>query len=455
MMHNSILRSCCSGMLAAVSLFSVGAGAQGVQAVTSADLAKAAEGYQPAPENLAARQTFADRRFGIFLHWGLYSMFAQGEWYMTNAGIDCHEYAKSANAFYPHSFDARKWIAAFKDAGAKYICFTTRHHDGFSMWNTDCSDYNIMHTPYGKDIVKQLADACHEEGMGLHLYYSHLDWTREDYPIGRTGKNTGREGGKADWKSYYNFMNSQLTELLTRYGKVDAIWFDGMWDHDKDAQPFDWQLGPQYALIHRLQPACLVGNNHHLTPVPGEDIQLFERDVPGENSAGLSGQDVSRLPLETCQTMNGMWGYKVKDQNYKSTETLIRLLARTASKGANLLLNVGPQPDGNLPETALSRLHEMGQWLRKNGEAIYGTQGVEYAEGGDSIVCTRKGETLYAHVLSPTVTEIKNLPAGRKVKSVKMLSNGEKLKFVQKKGLVSISDVVVPKGEADCVIVLQ
>lgn len=141
------------------------------------------------------------------------------------------------------------------------------------MWDTKQSDYNIMHTPYKKDIVKALADACHKEGMGLHFYYSHLDWRRPDYPLGRTGHHTGREL-KPNYQTYFNFMNAQLTELLTNYGKVDAIWFDGYWDHDQDSVPFDWRVREQYDLIHRLQPACLVGNNHHLPPMAGEDIQL-------------------------------------------------------------------------------------------------------------------------------------------------------------------------------------
>ncbi|MDY2975174.1 MAG: alpha-L-fucosidase, partial [Alloprevotella sp.] len=167
----------------------------------------AQETYVPSPENLEARKLFAERRFGIFIHWGIYSLFAQGEWFMTNANINCREYAKAAQAFYPHRFNAEQWIAAFRDAGAKYVCFTSRHHDGFSMWKTDCSDYHIGNTPYGKDIIARLADACHEADMGFHLYYSHLDWTREDYPIGRTGRGTGRKG-QADWNSYFRFMNN-------------------------------------------------------------------------------------------------------------------------------------------------------------------------------------------------------------------------------------------------------
>ncbi|MDE7411436.1 MAG: alpha-L-fucosidase, partial [Paramuribaculum sp.] len=311
--------------------------------------------YVPSEEIRQSQAEFAGNRFGIFIHWGIYSMFGQGEWYL-NYGPDAAEYAKAAGGFYPAAFDARQWVDIFKDSGARYICFTSRHHDGFSMWHSDVSKYNIVDaTPFGRDVIKELSDACHDKGINLHLYYSHLDWTRPDYPIGRTGKTTGRDSTAADWDSYYNFMNSQLTELLTRYGKINAIWFDGWWDHDSDAIPFDWHLPEQYALIHSLQPGCLIGNNHHQTPFAGENIQIFERDVPGENSAGLSGQEVSRLPLETCQTMNGMWGYKVIDQDYKSTRELIHLLVKTASKGAILLRIVVRPPIGEFRESEVAR----------------------------------------------------------------------------------------------------
>ena len=401
---------------------------------------------------MKARKDFADAKFGIFLHWGLYSMFGQGEWYMTNENINCHEYAKVAQAFYPHNFNAHQWITAIKKSGARYITFTTRHHEGFSMWDTRQSDYNIMHTPYGKDIVKQLADECHRQQIGIHLYYSHLDWTRDDYPIGRTGRGTGRAAGKANWPAYYDFMNKQLTELLSNYGKINAIWFDGWWDHDQDSIPFNWELQEQYALIHRLQPACLIGNNHHQHPFEGEDIQIFERDVPGENKAGLSGQDISRLPLETCQTMNGMWGYKVKDQNYKTARDLIQLLVRTSGKGANLLLNIGPQPDGSLPAVALNRLEEIGKWLSENGETIYGTTGGEVAVG-DQVVSTRKGNKCYLHVLS---NELKQLQFSyqHKIKRVTSFATKEKLKFKQSgKGVV----ITLPQtlDPTDYIIVIE
>lgn len=403
--------------------------------------------YTPSEENLKSRKEFADSKFGVFLHWGLYSMFAQGEWYL-NSGIDSKEYAKAAQAFYPHKFNAKEWVSAIKAAGAKYICFTSRHHEGFSMWDTKMSDYNIMNTPYGKDIIRQLADECHRQGIKLHLYYSHIDWTREDYPAGRTGRKT-KSLENPDWRGYYDFMNGQLKELLTNYGEIGAIWFDGWWDHDSDSVPFDWELPYQYEMIHTLQPGCLVGNNHHQVPFEGEDIQIFERDVPGENKAGLSGQDISRLPLETCQTMNGMWGYKVADQNYKSTTDLIRLLVRTSGKGANLLLNVGPQPDGTLPQTALNRLAEIGIWLDKNGDAIYATCSGGYAQG-DSIVTTKKDDRYFIHILS---NEVKNLeiPIEGKVKKIVDFEKQTPLKYKFKKGILTM-DVEVPADSPDYII---
>ena len=411
-------------------------------------MAVQAREYVPTPENLESRKNFAESRFGVFLHWGLYSMFAQGEWYMNNDSVDAREYAKAMNAFYPHRFDAQAWVSAIKAAGARYICFTSRHHEGFSMWDTQYSDYNIMNTPYGQDIVRQLADECHRQGIDLHLYYSHIDWTREDYPAGRTGRGTKRLD-RADWPTYYRFMNNQLTELLTDYGKIGAIWFDGWWDHDVDSVPFDWELDEQYRLIHRLQPACLVGNNHHQVPFEGEDIQIFERDVPGENKAGLSGQDISALPLETCQTMNHSWGYRVTDQEYKSTRELIQLLVRTSGKGANLLLNVGPQPDGTLPEAALTRLAEMGKWLDRYGESIYATVAGDYREG-DNLITTRNGNVLYVHILNTDIEQVK-MPVAQKVKSVEVLGEGTRIDYKYRKGELTFA-VDVPSDCIDYVV---
>ena len=408
--------------------------------------------YVPTAENLEARNEFSNDKFGIFLHWGLYSMFGQGEWYMQTDNIDCHEYAKAASGFYPSKFNAKEWVAAFKKAGAKYICFTSRHHEGFSMFDTKYSDYDIIDaTPFKRDIVKELADECHKQGIKLHLYYSHLDWTREDYyPLGNTGKKTGRTK-HGEWKTYYQFMNNQLTELLTNYGKIGAIWFDGMWDQPDD---FDWKLEEQYQLIHKLQPACLVGNNHHKTPFAGEDFQMFERDLPGENKVGFSkGATISELPLETCETMNGMWGYKIKDQNYKSVPTLIRLLVSAAGKGANLLINIGPQPNGELPALALERLKGMGDWLNRYGETVYGTTrgDVMKADWGTT---TRKGNTLYVHVLADKMPKFITLPLQQKVDEAVLFDNGQKILTERiKKGVVLHTSELTPS--TDCIITLK
>ena len=400
--------------------------------------------YIPSEDNLAARREFEGFRFGIFLHWGIYSTFAQGEWYL-NSGLSHEEYSKVASAFYPIRFDAEAWARAFKDSGARYITFTSRHHDGFSMFHTHASTYNIVDaTPFKRDVLRELAEACQHQGLRLHLYYSILDWMRTDYPLGRTGLKTGRQS-KPDYDSYFNFMKTQVRELLTQYPKVEGLWFDGYWDHDGDSIPFDWRMPEFYRYIHSLKPACLIGNNHHITPIEGEDFQMFERDLPGENTAGLSGQEISHLPLEMCQTMNGMWGYKVADQNYKSTEELIRLIARAAAKNSNLLLNIGPQPNGELPATALDRLQGIGRWMRQNGESIYGATATELGEQPWG-VSTQKDKQLFLHVFGENGANRSNgvdgsngpdgavapitLPwAAKKPKSVRALATSEPLAF--------------------------
>ncbi len=355
--------------------------------------------YQPSEEVLKSRQDFQDEKFGIFIHWGIYSMIGHGEWVMDKENINYKEYRHLADGFYPSKFNAEEWVQAFKAAGAKYITFTSRHHDSFSMFKTATSNYNIVDgTPFKRDVLKELADACQKHGMKLHVYYSHADWNRLDYPQGWSAIRTGRPTNQENFDSYLQFMKQQLTEILTNYGPVRCIWFDGHWDQ-KNRKNFDWHLDEQYALIHKLQPACMVANNHHYAPKPGEDIQLFEQDLPGENTAGYSGTSkIGQLPLETCLTMNKTWGYDITDKKYKSNSYLIQKLVQAAGKNANLLLNIGPRPDGQLPVEAVERLKAMGEWLNKYGETVYGTRGgiVAPHEWG---VSTQKGNKLYIHIL--------------------------------------------------------
>ncbi|MDR3297225.1 MAG: alpha-L-fucosidase [Prevotellaceae bacterium] len=417
--------------------------------------------------NVAAQKPdhrwFSEARFGLFVHFGPYSQLCEGEWVMNTRGYTVSDYQKLQSLFNPQLFDAKAWVAAAKGAGMKYITFTSRHHDGFSNWDTKQSGWNIMRTPYGKDLVRQLADECHREGIKLVLYYSLLDWSRNDYSFttGRTGQKSGRtEQGK--WEDYIAFMKAQLTELLTSYGDVAGIWFDGEWDQMKseqeakhlthDSSKVDWHFGEIYDLIHQLQPSCMVANNHHLEALPGEDYQAFEKDLPGENVGGgfSAHQKVSlQLPLETCETMNHSWGYSLRDNSYKSFDQLVALLVRAAGYNANLLLNVGPKPTGVFDDTCLVRLRQLGEWTKLYGHTIYGTQG-GFVKPQPWGAVTQNGKLCYVHVLDKNVRELQlKFPA--KIKSAKWLNANAgaaspQLKLDKKTGITTFTLGGLPEG---------
>ncbi|RYE18263.1 MAG: alpha-L-fucosidase, partial [Sphingobacteriaceae bacterium] len=339
--------------------------------------------YIPTKQNLEARQWFSNNKCGLFIHWGPFSIPGSGEWVMNERNITVKNYTRLEKFFNPIDFNAAQWVSMAKNGGMKYITLITRHHDGFSMFDTQYSDFGIQQTPYKKDIVRQMADECHKQGIKLFLYYSLLDWRRDDYQYwtGRTGKGTGRTT-RGDWNNYIQFMKNQLTELLTNYGEIGGIWFDGYWDQidvqnkdQKSESRADWHLREIYDLIHKLQPQCLVGNNHHITPFAGEDFQMFEQDVPGENTVGFNFQKISRLPLETCATINNSWGFNLTDTTYKTHAQIVNLLAKSAGNGGNLLLNIGPMPNGEIQPEFKERISWMGSWLKTYGESVYNTKG--------------------------------------------------------------------------------
>jgi alpha-L-fucosidase len=326
-------------------------------------------------------------------------------------------------------------VAMAKAAGIKYITITSKHHDGFAMFDSKVTDWDIVdRTPYKKDPLKALADECHKQGLKIFFYYSELDWHHPDYfPRGRTGQETGRPDG-GDWRRYLDFMDGQLSELLTKYGPVGGIWFDGWWDR-RDA---DWQLPRTYALIHKLQPAALIGSNHHRAPNPGEDFQMFEKDLPGQNTAGFSGDAViGDLPLETCDTINGAWGFNVSDRRWKSTKELIRTLVKAAGVNANLLLNVGPMPNGKIPPEQVERLQQMGAWLGKYGASIYGTRGGPLTPrpwGVTTKKVAKTGTTVFLHVLD-WQDAVLSVPAlGGKVRGAHALKGGAAVKYQEAPG---------------------
>ena len=419
--------------------------------------------YTPTPQNVQARQQFQVDKFGMFIHWGLSSMLADGEWVMNNRNIKVVDYTRLLHAFNPADFNAAQWVATAKNAGMKYIVFITRHHDGFSNWDTKYSDWKITNTPYGKDVLKMLAEECRKQGIKLGLYYSLLDWYRTDYPreTGRTGQGTGRTG-KGDYASYLQFMKNQLTELLTNYGNIMCIWFDGHWDQtnpegqaDRSSR-IDWKYNEIYELIHKLQPQCMIGNNHHLSTFAGEDFQMFERDLPGENRSGLSFQKPSdALPLETCETTNGAWGYNITDRNYKTVNQVVRLLVSAAGRDANLLLNVGPMPTGLIQSEFTDSLAGAGKWLQQYGESIYGTRGGPL-KPQDWGVTTQKGKFIYLHVFKAPDANVILLPDGKmKIKQVKILGTNTPVTYTKMKNGVAISTEGIAITEPDTIIVIE
>ena len=409
-----------------------------------------AQGYTPSPENLKARESFQDGKFGLFIHWGVYSVLSKGEWVMNNDKMPIAEYEKVPPRFNPTEFNAAEWVAMAKDAGMRYITITSKHHDGFAMWGSKQSDWNIVdRTPYKKDPLKMLSEECRKQGIKLFFYHSQLDWRHPDYyPLGRTGRSSGRpEGG--DFNKYLDYMDTQLRELLTGYGDVGGIWFDGMWDKP-DA---NWRIQKTYSLIHSLQPAALVGSNHHLKPFDGEDFQMFEKDLPGSKTAEFNAKsEIGNLPLETCDTINGAWGYNQNDKRFKSSDNLIRYLVRAAGNNANFLLNVGPMPNGKIQPEFVERLHAMGEWLRKNGDSVYGTRGgpVKPRPWG---VTTRKGSKVYVHVLD-WPDEVLALPRIEGVRSAAMFAGGTSVSVKTVEGATLLH---LPPGRdpVDTIVVLE
>ena len=410
-----------------------------------------AQTYTPTPDNLKARTWFQDAKFGLFVHWGVYSVIGDGEWVMNNHKIDKKTYQKLPNFFNPTEFDPKEWVAIVKAAGMKYITITSKHHDGFAMFDSKQTDWDIVdRTPYKKDVLKMLADECHKQGIKLFFYHSHLDWFQDNYfPRGRTGLSSERPD-KGDFNKYLDFMDAQLTELLTNYGEIAGIWFDGWWDK-KDA---DWRLEKTYQLIHKLQPQCLIGNNHHQAPKNGEDFQMFEKDLPGKNTAGFNAESiVGKLPLETCETMNGAWGFNLQDNKYKSTKNLVQYLVKAAGNNANFLLNVGPMPNGKIQPEFVQTLKEMGQWMAKYGETIQGTRGgpVEQKSWG---VSTQKDKKVFLHVLNAEDSNLLLSGFTQKVNSVSVFGTTTKLKFKQD-AFGTVIELPTKLDEIDTILVIE
>ena len=398
------------------------------------------DNYIPAPSNLRAREWFQDAKFGMFIHWGLYSIIGRGEWVMYKERITAAEYEKLAARFNPTQYNPAEWVQLARRAGMRYITITSKHHEGFAMWNSKVSAFNVVKaSPCGKDVLKMLAEECRKQDMRLFFYHSQLDWHHPDYfPPGWTGRFNGL-ANNGNFNAYLDYMDAQLAELLGGdYGEVAGVWFDGWWEQqcknmgDAQADPLktqvDWRLQQTYRLIHRLQPHALIGNNHRVAPFDGEDFQMFEKDLPGQNTTGLSADSkIGQLPLETCQTIGTDWGYNhtETEANFKSVKELVHLLVNAAGNNANLLLNIGQTAQGVIQPEFVERLDDLGDWLTANGDSIYGTRGGPMPPQAWGCM-TRKDDTLSVHLLDASPGDTVTLPntEGLRVKRASLLMSG-------------------------------
>lgn len=422
-------------MIACLTVITGPAGAAAPDAVQASDPVESQE------ERDARMGWWREARFGMFIHWGVYAVAAGewegkpvggiGEWIMNKAKIPIADYSKLAKTFNPVKYNAEAWVLAAKGAGMKYIVITTKHHDGFAMFKTAASPWNIVDaTPYKRDPINDLADACRKHGMRLGFYYSqNLDWT---HPGGGGGEwDPSHKGDPDDYVS--RIVLPQVKEILGNYGTVDVLWWD---------IPGGVINKPRADLIYKavkeLQPKIVM--NNRLGGGYRGDTETPEQHIPPK---GFPGRD-----WETCMTMNGTWGFKKNDDKWKSTTTLLRNLCDIASKGGNYLLNVGPTPEGEIPAASLERLKEVGQWMKDNGESIYGSSAAPFGEALRWGRVTMKGDMLYLLVFDLPKDRLLVLPELKTpVEKAYMLADREKKALA-----VSMPDiqtgvtVTVPEG---------
>ena len=427
--------------------------------VASADLPLA----ETPAQHEARMAWWREARFGMFIHWGLYSQAAgywdgkpssgAGEWLMNDQSIPLSQYGKLIPEFDPEKFNAGEWVKIARDAGMKYIVITTKHHDGFDIYPSGLTDWCIKSTPFHRDPLKELADACQKQGLRLCFYYSIMDWHSPLYEPRKPWNDTATNA--PDFAAYDAYMKGQLKELLTRYGPIGLLWFDGDWE-----KTWTYERGVDlYNYLRELQPGLIINNRvgSCADPLPGQvrpgDYQTPEQTIP-PNGFGPG------VDWETCMTMNDTWGYKRGDETWKTTETLIRNLIDCASKGGNYLLNVGPTGEGLIPDASVERLREVGDWMKLNGQAVYDTTSSPFVRQLPWGRCTTKvsgsDTTLYLHVFDwPADGELLVPGLKNQVKSAVLLANGTKLKTENRENCVAITVSASAPGKFSSTIVLE
>lgn len=396
---------------------------------------------------------FQKDRFGMFVHWGLYSIPARGEWVRSTEQISVEDYEPFFEEFDPIDYDPKKWAKAAKDAGMKYVVLTAKHHDGFCLFDSKLTDYKATNTKCKKDLIAEYVDALREEGLKVGLYYSLIDWHHEDYPHYGDAQHPMRnneafKGVKHDFKNYLEYMHGQVEELCTNYGKIDIMWFDFSYG---DLRGEAWEATKLVNMIRSHQPDVLIDNR---LEVSGEGFGSLATENPSVYSGdfvspeqiippnGLFKDNGEPLTWEACITMNNNWGYHCKDTNYKPASTVIKKLVECVSKGGNMLINVGPDAKGNIPKESLHILSEVGDFMKSNGNSIYncGNANMPKPENGR---ITKNGNKLYYHVMENSIGSVPLYGINRNdVKKIRLLSDGTELKPVDNWMVNNYPDIV-------------
>jgi alpha-L-fucosidase len=398
--------------------------------------ARATQIQETEAQREARMKWWTEARFGMFIHWGLYALPARHEWVKNHEQITDEEYQKYFDHFNPDLFDPKEWARAAKQAGMKYFVITTKHHEGFCLWDSKYTDYKATKTPYGKDLIKQMVQAFREEGLRVGFYHSLLDWHHPEYPIDKFhpmfNNSAFREKAKnRDIKKYAEYLHNQVKELLTEFGPIDCLFMDFSFPGENGKGRADWQSEKLLKMIRELQPNIVINDRLDLLDVPGGwDYRTPEQFMPRE-WVTMNGK---RVPWETCQTFSGSWGYYRDEATWKSVRQLVVMLIETVSKGGNLLLNVGPTARGAFDYRATERLEGIGEWMKFNSRSIYGcTAAPDEFKAPQNCLLTYNPETkrLYVHVLEwPMGALYLDGFAGR-VKYAQLLNDASEIKFIE------------------------
>ncbi len=377
---------------------------------------------------------FTHSRFGMFIHWGLYALPARHEWLKSRECISDEEYQKYFDHFNPDLYDAKAWAKAAKNAGMKYFVITTKHHEGFCLWNSEYTEYKATNTPCGKDLLKSIVEAFREEGLHVGFYHSLLDWHHPEFPVDhhhpmRDDKIFRERNKNRDIRKYSEYLHAQVRELLTKFGRIDYIFFDFSYPGEDGKGRDDWQSEKLLKMVGQLQPHILVNDRLDLNDLPGGwDIKTPEQLMVRER-VRVDGKPVL---WETCQTFSGSWGYHRDESSWKSVEQLLQMLIDTVSKGGNLLLNVGPTARGEFDERALGRLSGIGKWMKYHSRSIYGcTQASEEFRAPQDCRLTYNPETnrLYVHLFTWPFKELHLDGLAEKASYAQLLNDASEIKF--------------------------